>query len=129
MRRSSVFSIILLIILLTLSACADKASAPDSIENYLKTKVKGDGNKLASLSCKDYEAQALLDAASFESVDAKIENLTCKETGKDGQFTLVTCEGKLIVQYRGEDPREQSLGGTTYRAVQEDDEWKMCGEQ
>ncbi|MBI5957590.1 MAG: hypothetical protein HY866_02575 [Chloroflexi bacterium] len=129
MRRHLSILLTLLLISLTLSACADKSSAPESIENYLKTKVKGDADKLASLSCKEYEAQALLDAASFESVNARIDKLTCKETGKQDKFTLISCEGTLVIQYRGEDPREQNLSGTTYLAIKEDDEWKMCGQQ
>jgi hypothetical protein len=127
MRRSLFLT--LLLALLILAACADKGSAPDAIESYLKAKIKSDDDKLVSLSCKDWEPHALLDAKSFESVTAEFRDMACKEAGQDGEYTLVTCEGTLIIQYRGEDPREQNLGGVTYRAIQEDDEWKMCGEQ
>lgn len=129
MRRFISILLTILVIAITLSACADKSTAPEAIEKYLETKVKGDGDKLATLSCKAYEAEALLDAASFESVSARIDDLDCKETGKQDTFTLISCEGTLVIQYRGEDPREQSLGGTNYLAIKEDGEWKMCGEQ
>jgi hypothetical protein len=127
MRRSVM--IILPLAFLVLTACADKGSAPDAVEKYLKAKIVSDDNKLVSLSCKDWEARALLDAKSFESVTAEFKEMSCKEAGKDGPYTLVTCEGTLIIQYRGEDPREQNLSGTTYRAIEEDGKWKMCGEQ
>jgi hypothetical protein len=117
----------LLIIALSLSACAKKANAPETIEKYLKAKVSGDEDKLVGLSCKAWEAQAALEAVPFQSVDAKIDNIGCQETGRNGKYTLVTCEGKLIINYRGEAPREQNLSGTTYRVLEENSEWKMCG--
>jgi len=127
MRRS--IPILLALAALLLAACADKGSAPDAVESYLKAKIASDDDKLVSLSCKDWEAKALLDAKSFESVKAEFEDMSCKEAGKDSSYTLVTCEGTMIIQYRGEDPREQSLGGVTYRAIEEEGKWKMCGEQ
>lgn len=114
--------------LIILAACANEGSAPDAVEKYLKAKIASDDNQLVSLSCKDWETQALLEAKSFESVSAEFKDMSCKEAGKDGSYTLVTCEGTLIIQYRGEDPREQNLSGTTYRAIKEDGKWKMCGE-
>lgn len=122
-------SFALLLLTLALSACAKSVSAPDAIEAYLKAKVAGDERKLTSLSCKAWEMQATLDAAPFRSVDARLDNLSCRVTGQEGDATLVVCEGTLIIQYRGEDPRQQSLAGTVYRVIKEDGEWKMCGEQ
>jgi hypothetical protein len=127
--RLFVITLLLFILSLALSACADEGSAPKAVENYLKAKIASDADKLVSNACKDYEQQALLDAPTFESVDARIEGLSCKETGQEGNFTLVTCEGRLIIQYEGEEPREQNLSDTTYLAIKENGEWKMCGEQ
>jgi outer membrane lipoprotein-sorting protein len=129
MRTLILTIIALLLVPLLLSACASKGTASDAVENYLKAKIASDDNKLVSLSCKDWEAQALLEAKSFESVTAEFKDMSCKEAGKADNYTLVTCDGTLIIQYRGEDPRQQSLGGTTYRAIKEDGKWKMCGVQ
>jgi hypothetical protein len=127
MRRTLI--IVLLLILLALAGCAQKSSAPGAVENYLKAKVASDENKLVSLSCKAWEAQAVQDAAAFKSVSAEIKDMSCQEKGQDGKYTLVTCDGTLVIQYRGESPREQPLSGTTYLAVKEDGAWKMCGQQ
>ncbi|MBN2306312.1 MAG: hypothetical protein JXQ72_17650 [Anaerolineae bacterium] len=123
--------LILLAVLLALilAACADEGSAPDAVEKYLKAKIASDADKLVELSCKAWEAQAQLDAAPFESVNAELQDMSCKDTGKDGEYTLVTCAGTLVIEYRGEDPRQQDLSETTYRAIKEDGEWRMCGEQ
>ena len=125
MRR---FFFLILVLTLALSACADKGSAPDAVEKYLKAKAAADADKMVSLSCKAWEAQAQLDSSSFESVEAKTQDLSCRSNGKDGNYTLVSCEGKIVVAYRGEN-REFNLSDSTYRAIQEDGDWKMCGEQ
>lgn len=126
MRR---FALLITILLLILTACAEKGSATDAIEKYLKARVAGDEEKLVAASCPEWEAQARAEAASFQSVDASIDGLKCAEAGKDGDYTLVTCEGTIVIQYRGEEPREQALPDLTYRALKIDDEWTMCGTQ
>ncbi len=129
MRRIHSVPILLLLLALALSACAESVSAPDAIESYLKAKIAADEGKLATLSCAAWEAQAALEAAPFRSVKAQLDGLACRENGQDGDATLVTCEGTLVITYRGEAPRQQSLAGTTYRAVKEDGVWRMCGQQ
>ncbi len=127
MRRILFFA--LLTAALLLAACADKGSPTQAVEAYLQAQVAGDEDKLVSLSCAAWEEQAIAAAASFRSVDARLDNLACQEVGAEGDFTLVTCSGTIVIQYRGEDPREQSLPDLTYRALQEDGTWKMCGTQ
>jgi len=129
MRRACSVPILLVLLALTLAACAGSVSAPDAIESYLKAKIAADEGKLAGLSCAAWEAQAALEAAPFRSVKAQLDDLACRENGQDGDATLVTCEGTLVITYRGEAPRQQNLAGTTYRVVKEDGGWKMCGQQ
>ena len=129
MRCSRSFVLLFVLLALALSACAESVSAPDAIESYLKAKIAADEKKLTTLSCAAWEAQAALEAAPFRSVKAQLDGLACRENGQDGDATLVTCEGTLVITYRGEAPRQQSLAGTTYRAVKEDGAWKMCGQQ
>ena len=121
--------VLVALLVLALSACAEKSSAPQTIENYLKAKMSGDEKKLVDLSCPAREEEARAEAASFQSVDAKLDNLKCQAAGKDGDYTLVTCTGTIVIQYRGEDPRSQGLPDITYRALKVDNEWTMCGTQ
>ena len=121
MLRFRVVALMLIALSLLLAACADEGSAPKAVEDYLKAKISSDEDKLVSLSCKDWESQALLAAAPFESVEAEFEGMSCS-------FTLVTCEGTLSFEYQGE-LREQNLSDVSYLAVKENGEWKMCGEK
>ncbi|MCZ2095335.1 MAG: hypothetical protein AAGU78_05920 [Chloroflexota bacterium] len=127
MRRTVLF-VLLALGALALAACADSGSASGAIEAYLKAKVEADAEKMVALSCAAWEAQALEEAASFKSVRAELEDMACEAGGEDGDYTLVACSGTLIIHYGGEEPRRQPLGGTTYRALDDGGEWKMCGE-
>lgn len=119
----------LLLAAMLLAGCAEESTASDAIADYLKAQVGGDADQLVKLACPAYEADARADAASFKSVDASIEDLKCSSAGKDGDYTLVECTGTIVIQYRGEDPRSQSLPAVTYRAIEQDGDWKMCGKQ
>lgn len=125
MRRSLV--ILFSLAALVLAGCA-QGSAAEVVEKYLEAKVASDADELVSLSCTSWEEQAELDANSFETVDAEIQDMSCKDDGEDGDYTLVSCEGKIVVAYRGE-TREFNLNDSTYRATEEDGAWKMCGEE
>lgn len=127
MRRYLFPVMLILVAAMLLSACAEEGSATGAVEDYIKAKVSADADKLTDLACNEWDAQALLDAQSFESVKAEVQDMSCSENGQDGDYTLVSCSGQVVVEYDGE-TRTQDLGGVTYRAIQEDDEWKMCGE-
>lgn len=105
--------------------CAKEGNPAQTMEDYLKARVESDVDEMRQLSCADWESQAILQADSFRAMEAKLDGMSCKEDGKDGEYTLVACEGKIVTTYNGE-TREWPLG--TYKLVQEDEEWKMCGE-
>jgi len=112
-----------------LAACAEEKSASDVIEDYIKAIAAGDADKAVSLSCADWELEAQKDANGFKPYESEIENLSCQTDGKDGDFTRVVCEGKIITNYGVGGVREVNLSNFVYLAVQEDDEWKMCQER
>jgi hypothetical protein len=118
----------LIALLLLLTACADQGDPAKAVEDYLKAKVSSDADKMTELSCKDWEDDIPQEAASFESVKAEVQDMSCKKGDKDGNYTLVTCEGKIVVEYDGE-TRDFPLSATAYRTLEEDGEWKMCGTQ
>ena len=63
------------------------------------------------------------EAASFASVSGvKIEGMKCQRVGDSD---IVKCAGEIIATYGTEDT---SFPLTSYRVVQEDGEWKWCGE-
>jgi hypothetical protein len=113
-----------------LSACGGGASAPTAtgdaaakaVEAYLTAKVKVDQAAVRQLLCADKEKDADTEATTFLGVDQpQIVGMKCASIGDN----KVKCEGKITAQY-GTEKNEFPL--ITYRVVQEDGEWKWCGE-
>lgn len=112
-----------------LAACgtdADAAGAAQTVEAYLQARVEEDVDQMILLSCPEWEAQARLEAVSFQAMDASLEGVTCQPGESQGDGTLVDCEGKIVTTYQGEQ-REWSVSEHPYRVVQQDGEWRMCG--
>lgn len=113
---------------LILAGCTGKqtGAAPDTAQAYIKALVSKDATQLTSLSCAAWEADAKTELDSFGAVTARLEDLSCKEAGKDGNYTLVACTGKIIANYNGED-QTINLADRTYQMSQEGGDWRMCG--
>ena len=104
----------------------DKDGAAGAIEKYLQARVKSDVNQMTLLSCPTWEAQARVEAVSFQSMNAQLEGVSCEAGAADASGTTVTCKGKIVTTYQGE-AREWSVSDHPYLAVQQDGEWRMCG--
>ena len=124
------FSLIFLLVftILLLAACTSNAdNAPvQAVENYLNALVEKDANRLTTLSCGDWEDDALLELDSFQAVTARLEGLACEQTGADGETALVLCSGNIVATYNNED-QQLDLSVRTYQVVQESGEWLVCG--
>ena len=101
------------------SAADDTAAA---VEGYLTAKVSNDADGIRRYLCSAMEADFDREVQSFSGVEAKIEGMAC---ASDEGGATVTCEGTIVAVYGGEN-RDFPLG--TYSVVEEDGEWKWCGE-
>ena len=120
--------LILVIVSNLLSACSSKSNdAPaKTVEDYLNALVAKDSDRLTTLSCSDWEDDALLELDSFQAVTTKLDGLACSQTGTEGDTTLVLCKGKIITSYNNED-EELDLSVRTYQVVQQGGDWLVCG--
>jgi hypothetical protein len=129
MRKFVLFLLIVSLSSLLLTACAGSSTADDaaaSAEAYLNALVAGDGDKMTTLSCADWEENALLELDSFMAVTASLDGLKCSQTGSDGDKALVTCQGKIVTTYN-EEQTEIDLSSRTYEMTQAAGEWLVCG--
>lgn len=115
----------LLPMILIFAGCATEADPSDTIIKYLEARLNSDVDQLSELSCAAWESQISLQAASFQSIDASLENATCTANGTQDEMMIVECSGKIVYNYDGE-RNEREIGN--FLVVQEDNEWKMCGE-
>ena len=125
MKYAKILIMILLVSLL-LAACSSSSSsggeAAANVEKYLQAKSQGDADTIRQLLCSEMESVLEREARTFESVsDVRIEGMSCSAASAD----VVSCTGKIVATYGAEDT-EFPL--SSYRVVQEDGEWKWCGE-
>ena len=109
-----------------LAACKSSGSAATAVQTYLEARAQSDVNRMINLSCPEWEAQAQIEALTFQAMKARIEGLNCEEHGADGNYTLVACQGKIVTTYQGE-TREWNLSDHQFKLILDDGEWRMCG--
>ncbi len=119
--------VILLLLLMSLLVIAcSSTSGPDpaqTVERYMQAKADADVETISQLLCSDMEAVLERESRTFESVEGvRIEGMACQQVGES---EVVTCEGTIVATYGTEDT-EFPLA--SYRVIEEDGEWKWCGE-
>ena len=113
--------------LLILAACNNaQNSAVQVIEAYIRALSKQDADQISSISCADWEQNALLEIDSLSAVGSKVENLSCQISGQDGADVYVSCTGVLSLDYNGE-AQTIDLSSHTYVARKIAGDWRMCG--
>jgi hypothetical protein len=128
--KTKILILILILASLLLASCAKSSDsgATAVVEKYLNALVSKNDVDLATLSCADWEAQALTQLDSFAAVTARLDGVSCSVSGKDGDTTLVTCQGKIISTYDNEDTT-LDLSRFTYLVVQQGSDWLVCGQK
>lgn len=126
--KTIIFAALALMVLVGCSGGGAPAANPaaQTVEAYLKAMIGKDSARLTSLSCKDWETQALLEMDGFQAVKAELEGLSCSATGTDGAATLVNCKGNIAATYNNE-VQKISLERQTYKVQQVGGEWRVCG--
>lgn len=128
MRNKFIFLIIILSFVLSACSTSNSNGAVDAVEGYVNALAGNDEATLSSLSCADWETSALTELDSLQAVTASVDSLSCQQSGTDGDATLVDCTGKMILSYNGED-QELDLSTRTYKVVEQDGNWLVCGVQ
>ncbi|KAF0107336.1 MAG: hypothetical protein FD146_1814 [Anaerolineaceae bacterium] len=126
MRKLVPFVSMLLAFAFLLSACGTASGPVRAVEDYLGALVSKDINRLVVLSCADWAQSAADEMNSFQAVTIRLEGLSCAEAGTDGAYTLVDCQGNIVVSYDGED-QAIDLSLRTYQVVEQGGEYLVCG--
>ena len=118
-------SILPLLITFFIAACssASEADPAQTVEKYMQAKADADGDTISLLLCSEMESVLERESRTFESVTGvHIEGMDCQQVGESD---VVSCQGTIVATYGTEDT-EFPLA--SYRVVEEDGEWKWCGE-
>ena len=115
--------LILLLLALVLVACGGEGDPAETVESYLQAKVESDREQIQALLCSEMESLLERETRTFESVaGVELENMACQRAGDSD---VVSCDGRIVALYGTE---ETEFPLVSYRVVQEDGEWKWCGE-
>jgi hypothetical protein len=89
----------------------------------LQAKVSGDADTVRALLCAAKEANLEAELRTFAIAEGvKIEEMACQRVGESD---VVQCNGRIVALYGTE---ENIFPLVSYRVVEEDGEWKYCGE-
>jgi hypothetical protein len=116
-------TVLLVSLLFILMACTGAGDPAVTVENYLQAKVAGDAAGLRALLCSAKEADLEAELRTFSIAEGvKIEEMACQRLG---ERDIVQCDGHIVALYGTE---ENIFPLVSYRVVEEDGEWKYCGE-
>lgn len=125
--RKLILILSLLLASIILAACASNTDAPaQAVESYLNALVNKEADRLPTLVCGEWEEDALIELDSFQAVTASLENVSCSQTGTDGETVLVHCTGNIVLSYDNEN-QIIDLSVRTYQAVEQGGDWLVCG--
>ena len=125
--RKLILILSLPIAIILLAACASIGDASvKAVENYLNALVNKEADKLPNLVCGDWEEDALTELDALQAVTSSLENVSCSQTGVDGDTTLVLCTGNIVLSYDNEN-QNIDLSTRTYQVVQQSGDWLVCG--
>lgn len=115
--------IFLLLLIFVLTACGSAGDPAVTVENYLQAKVAGDADTVRALLCSAKEADFETELLTFDIAEGvEIEEMACQRVGESD---VVQCNGRIVALYGTE---ENIFPLVSYRVVEEDGEWKYCGE-
>ena len=125
MRRNAI--LILLALAFLLSACSGgRSEAADVVEGYYRNMVGKYDERFVAATCAEWEEFALLEYDSFGGVTTELEDFSCRETGTEGEFTLVQCDGKIVASY-GNELMDFPLADRVHKVRNEGGDWRVCG--
>ena len=126
MAKLKVLTVIFFVMVI-FSGCQGGKSSPEGVvESYLNALVQKDEPTLTTLTCGDWEEQALLEYDSFASVATSLENLKCETVDQGDMQASVNCTGDIQATY-GNEVRQFDLQNRIYTVVHQKDNWLVCG--
>ena len=119
---------ILLAFAFLLSACSGggRSEAASAVEDYYRAMMDKNDEQYVTLTCAEWEESALLEFDSFGGVTTELEGFSCRETGTEGDFTLVQCDGKIVASY-GNEKMDFPLAERVHKVRNEGGDWRVCG--
>ncbi len=82
MTRHAPTILLFIALAVVLAACSQPGDPGAAMLKYLQARVAADRDAIRGLSCAAWEGQAVMQADSFRSMNAKLDNVTCTKSGR-----------------------------------------------
>ena len=125
------FFVLLLVLLCIagLTACSKKSDSSEMVrpvEAFYDAIVSQNRDRVSSITCSDWEKDALREVDAFMGVKSELKDFSCTVTEEGKDRGTVTCKGAIAASY-GAEITDFPLDGRTHTVVKEQGEWRICG--
>ena len=125
-KRNLVLMFFFILSSMLIVSCSSQSSPASTVEEYLQAIVDKDVIAAANLSCLAWEEDAYAEASSFETVEVRLEAVSCESVAEEADFQKVSCQGEIVANYGGED-QDIPLATRDFYVIEEGGDWRMCG--
>jgi hypothetical protein len=110
-----------------LPACSGgQHASATAVETFLQALADKNEAQYTTLTCADYELDALLEYDAFSLVKTRLEGLDCQATLVEGDNATVICQGEIVATYGNED-QTFDLSERSYAVINQGGIWLVCG--
>jgi len=110
-----------------LTACGGgEHPATTALETFLQALVDKNEAQYVTLTCGEYEFNALMEYNALSMVNTQIDNLDCQTMRVDEDTAEINCQGEIVANY-GNEIRTFELSERHYQVVKRDGQWLVCG--
>lgn len=100
--------------------------AAAAVESFIQALADKDEARYVTLTCGDFEADALMEYDAFSLVKTRLEDLDCQVVSVEGDVAAVSCQGRIIATY-GNENQVFNLDERRYQVLNQGGEWLVCG--
>lgn len=128
MKKKIILASIFFCIIL-LSACSPKTNSSEAakpVEAFYNAIVTQNRDRVSSITCADWEKDALREVDAFMGVKSELKDFSCSVSSEEKEEAVVTCKGSIAASY-GTEVTNFPLENRSHKVIKEQGEWHICG--
>ena len=128
MKKTIIWASIFFCIIL-LSACSNKTDSSEAakpVEAFYNAIVTQNRDRVSSITCADWEKDALREVDAFMGVKSELKDFSCSVSSEEKDKAVVTCKGSIAASY-GTEVTNFPLENRSHKVIKEQGEWHICG--
>lgn len=119
-------AVLLIAVLTGCSKKSDSGEAAKPVEAFYNAIVTQNRDKVGSITCADWEKDALREVDAFMGVKSELKDFSCTVSESTDKDAVVTCKGSIAASY-GTEITDFPLDNRSHKVIKEQGEWHICG--